>query len=88
MDLERERQIREIAYDMWEQAGRPAEGADQFWYQAERQLQEQSGGAAELSEDPVPYASEEQPSEIPTRESTPESSDQPASGKPRRRSTR
>ena len=40
MDLDRERRIREIAYDLWEQAGRPAEGADRYWYQAERQLQE------------------------------------------------
>ena len=88
MDLERDRQIREIAYDLWEKAGRPAEGADQFWYQAERQLQEQSGGTPELSEDPMPYASEEQPSDIPSRESGPQPSDQPASAKPRRRSSR
>ncbi len=93
MDLDRERRIREIAYDLWEQAGRPAEGADQDWYRAERQLQEQGGGAPELSEEPVPFAENEMPApdEIPAADTgrgadgVPEPSDQPISGKPTRR---
>ena len=92
MDLDRERRIREIAYDLWEQAGRPAEGADQYWYQAERQLQE-TGGVRGLAEEPVPFADNEMPSEeeiaaadIGGRgETLPEASEQPVSGKPGRR---
>jgi hypothetical protein len=61
MDLDRERRIREIAYDLWERAGRPAEGADEYWYLAERQLQEEEGGAPQLSEEPVPFVENETP---------------------------
>lgn len=38
MDSEREQRIRELAYTLWEQAGGPPGGADEYWYEAERQL--------------------------------------------------
>ena len=58
MEADRDQRIREIAYELWERAGRPAEGADSFWYQAERQLVEEAGGDAGLSEAPEPYVGE------------------------------
>jgi hypothetical protein len=41
MDTEREQRIRERAYELWEQAGRPDGGAEEFWRQAEREIEEQ-----------------------------------------------
>lgn len=38
MDSEREQRIRELAYTLWERAGGPPGGADEYWYEAERQL--------------------------------------------------
>jgi hypothetical protein len=40
MEDERTQRIRETAYRLWEQAGRPAGGADEFWYEAERLVAE------------------------------------------------
>jgi hypothetical protein len=33
--------IRARAYKLWEQAGRPDAQMDEFWYEAERQLQQE-----------------------------------------------
>ena len=45
MDTEREQRIRERAYELWEQAGRPDGGAEEFWRQAEREIEEQEDKA-------------------------------------------
>lgn len=41
---EREQQIRERAHRLWEEAGRPEGRDDEFWREAERALDEESGG--------------------------------------------
>ncbi len=33
--------IRARAYKLWEEAGKPAQDMDQFWYKAEEQLKEE-----------------------------------------------
>jgi Protein of unknown function (DUF2934) len=33
--------IRARAYKLWEEAGKPGQDMDQFWYEAERQLKEE-----------------------------------------------
>jgi hypothetical protein len=43
-----EHRIRERAYELWEQAGRPAEAPDRFWHEAKRQI-----GEAETEYDKV-----------------------------------
>ena len=52
VDIERDSQIRELAYRMWEDAGRPEGGADEFWYAAERLLAEEHQG---LREEPAEF---------------------------------
>lgn len=52
VDTERDSQIRELAYRMWEDAGRPEGGADEFWYAAERLLAEEHQG---LREEPAEF---------------------------------
>jgi hypothetical protein len=37
-----EEQIRELAYRLWSEAGQPEDREQEFWHQAERQLQIQS----------------------------------------------
>ncbi len=49
MDTERERAVRELAYDLWERAGRPEGGAEGYWYEAERQLHEEEHGLREAA---------------------------------------
>ena len=49
MASDREQQIRERAYDLWEQAGRPDGRHEEFWALAAREIQ-----ADEDGEDPVP----------------------------------
>lgn len=44
MEDDRKKRIEERAYGLWEQAGRPEGGADEFWHQAER---EEDGGKEE-----------------------------------------
>lgn len=49
--MAREEEIRQMAYRLWEQAGRP-EGRDQeFWYQAQRMMDggERSGNGMETA---------------------------------------
>lgn len=45
MEIELEERIRQRAYELWEDAGRPEGGAEHFWHQAERDItsQPQSG---------------------------------------------
>ena len=61
---ERERRIREIAYLLWEQEGRPDGQSERFWHTAETQYEaesamtgdeERSGSEASVS-DPLPEA--------------------------------
>ena len=73
MDSEQDRRIRELAYELWERAGRPDGGADEYWYEAERQLAAEAQG---LREDPASFEG--------SAEETPE---QPAPAKPSRRPT-
>ncbi len=35
-----EQRVREIAYDLWDHAGRPEAGGDEFWFAAKRKLAE------------------------------------------------
>jgi len=42
-DSDRDSRIRYLAYELWEQAGQPDGGAEDYWYQAERILAEQEG---------------------------------------------
>jgi len=39
MDEGLEQRIREIAYSLWEKAGKPSDNPDEFWYQAVLQLE-------------------------------------------------
>jgi len=39
MDEELEQRIRDIAYKLWEDAGKPSDTPDKFWYQAVLQLE-------------------------------------------------
>ena len=41
-----------MAYRLWEEAGRPEGGADEFWYAAERLLAEERQG---LREEPAEF---------------------------------
>lgn len=38
MQNDREQQVRERAYALWEQAGKPEGKADDYWQQAEREI--------------------------------------------------
>jgi hypothetical protein len=38
MDKQLEQRIRERAYELWTQHGSPTDGADEYWYQAEREI--------------------------------------------------
>jgi hypothetical protein len=53
MDSERERRIRELAYELWEQAGKPDGGAEEYWYEAERRLRDESSQG--LREEPAGF---------------------------------
>jgi hypothetical protein len=50
MDEDREQRIRERAYQLWEQAGRPEEGTEDFWGQAEQQLEQEETDSVLLSD--------------------------------------
>ena len=65
MDTERERRIRELAYDLWERDGRPEGGADEYWYEAERRIAGEE--ARGLREDSTPFRdiAEEESEELP-----------------------
>lgn len=56
MESEREQRIRELAYTLWEQAGGPPGGADEYWYEAERQLRD--GADQGLREEPGRFEDE------------------------------
>lgn len=79
MDVDRDRRIRDLAYDLWEQAGRPDGGAEEYWYEAERRLAGEDGG---LREEAEPFAGE--PIGEPLPDPAPEA---PAPAKPTRRGT-
>ncbi len=49
MAIDREQRVRERAYDLWEQAGRPHGRNDEFWALAAREVHADDEG-----EDPVP----------------------------------
>ncbi|WP_142848164.1 DUF2934 domain-containing protein [Telmatospirillum sp. J64-1] len=36
----RNEQVRRRAYELWEKAGRPPDRHDEFWFEAERQIDE------------------------------------------------
>ena len=36
-----EDKIRQRAFELWDESGRPADRENEFWYKAERQLKEQ-----------------------------------------------
>lgn len=44
MSTDREQRIRERAYRIWEQQGRPEGGHDHHWLQAEREIDEEERG--------------------------------------------
>lgn len=45
MNTDREQRIRERAYHIWEQQGRPEGGHEGHWHQAERELGEEETGS-------------------------------------------
>lgn len=42
MQIDMEERIRQRAYELWEDRGRPASGAEEYWYQAEREIRGES----------------------------------------------
>lgn len=44
---DREQLIRERAHWLWEEAGRPEGRDDEFWRQAEREIEGESGGQSQ-----------------------------------------
>ena len=71
MDSEREQRIRELAYTLWERAGGPTGGADEYWYEAERQLRD--GPDQGLREEPGRFEDEigsDEADPVPTRSDT------------------
>jgi Protein of unknown function (DUF2934) len=75
----RERRIREIAYQLWEQEGRPDGHAERLWLVAEARFEaEIAGGDSEESESLTEPAAEEPPRRL-KREV-----DEPAAEKPAR----
>jgi len=38
MEIDLEERIRQRAYELWEDSGRPEGGAEEFWHRAEREL--------------------------------------------------
>jgi hypothetical protein len=59
-----EEQIRELAYAIWEQEGRP-EGKDLEYYFRAKQMLEEREAASSPSKEPVPPASALQPPSVP-----------------------
>ena len=59
-----EDQIRYLAYDIWEQEGRP-EGRDQEYYFRARQMLEKRDAALSPAEEPVPPVSDPEPPSAP-----------------------
>ncbi|WP_175922862.1 DUF2934 domain-containing protein [Burkholderia latens] len=47
MNEDRETQIRERAYRLWQADGSPDGRADEYWHQAERQLDAEGGASAD-----------------------------------------
>ena len=47
-----EQDVRELAYDLWDQAGRPEGEADHFWFAAKRKLAE-PGAQSEVAIPPM-----------------------------------
>jgi hypothetical protein len=43
MEIDLEERIRQRAYELWEDNGRPEGGADEFWQRAERELRNETG---------------------------------------------
>ena len=55
--MDREKQIREHAYHLWDRAGRPAHREDEFWHQAVEHVAHEEKKAAEHSKpEPEPAA--------------------------------
>ena len=51
LDGEQKRQvIRELAYRLWEEAGRPPNCEWHFWFEAERQLEQTTGSGNAVQE--------------------------------------
>lgn len=62
MDIERDERIRQRAYQLWEEAGRP-EGADhQHWHQAAGEIGDGGGG---IAEPPMPGEGQKSPADQP-----------------------
>lgn len=59
-----EEQIRELAYAIWEQEGRP-DGKDQEYYFRAKQMLEEREAASPPAKEPVPPASALQPPSVP-----------------------
>ena len=59
-----EEQIRELAYAIWEQEGRP-EGKDLEYYFRAKQMLEEREAASSSAKEPVPPASSQQPPSVP-----------------------
>ena len=51
MNEDRETQIRERAYRLWQADGSPDGRADEYWQQAEQQLDAEGGGSTDQSAD-------------------------------------
>lgn len=49
-----EEQIRNYAYQLWEKAGRPEGGSEEFWRQAENELDAQSENPDQPNSTTVP----------------------------------
>ena len=49
MDIDQNKRVEERAYSLWEEAGRPEGGAEEFWHRAEQEI---TGGQTETSDAP------------------------------------
>jgi hypothetical protein len=63
MDKQLEQRIRERAYELWMQHGSLPGRADDYWYQAEREILEQQSNAPDNGLHPVLGSDEEAPVE-------------------------
>ena len=49
-----EQRIRELAYHLWDKAGRPDGRADEFWYAARREIESDEAGYDEALDETYP----------------------------------
>lgn len=55
---QQEEKLRELAYELWEKAGRPAGRQDEFWQQAEESLAQKESPKRHVPNDDLDVAGE------------------------------